>query len=185
MKILTGLLNLIIKIRLNQKKRRFKSIGVLSAISKFSVFGNPENISIGDYSFIGEGAFFFGNGGISIGNNCIFGPNVAILSSNHRWENATTIPYDSQTILKPVVIENHVWIGSYVKILPGVKIGEGAIIAMGSVVVKDVPKYALVGGNPASFIKERNVEHFNALKSKGMFYYKLKQQGKLENTDFR
>ena len=60
--------------------------------------------------------------------------------------------------MKPVVIEDFVWCGANVTILPGVKIGEGAIVGAGSVVVKDVPKYAVVAGNPARVISHYNFD---------------------------
>lgn len=75
------------------------------------------------------------------------------------------IPYDDSLVLKTIVFEDYVWVGSHVIIVGNVTIGEGAIIAAGAVVTKDVPKYAIVGGNPAKVIKYRDIEHFNSLKS--------------------
>ena len=68
-----------------------------------------------------------------------------------------------------VIIDDFVWIGSDVTISGNVHIGEGAIIAIGSVVVKDVPRCAIVGGNPAKLIKYRDIERFEKLKSEGKF----------------
>lgn len=62
------------------------------------------------------------------------------------------------------------WFGSDVIISGNVHIGEGAIVAIGSVVVKDVPAYAIVGGNPAKVIKYRDIEHFEKLKSENKFH---------------
>ena len=69
-----------------------------------------------------------------------------------------------------MVIEDFVWCGANVTILPGVIIGEGAIVGAGSVVVKDVPKYAVVAGNPAIVLKYRNIEQFEKLKQQGKFF---------------
>ena len=60
---------------------------------------------------------------------------------------------------KPIIIGDDVWIGGHVIVLPGVHVGNGAILAAGAVVTKDVPEYAIVGGNPARVIKYRNGEH--------------------------
>ena len=68
--------------------------------------------------------------------------------------------YDENMILKPVVIEDNVWIGMNVSVVPGITIGQGAIVGMGSVVVKDVPPKSIVGGNPARVIGERNHQHY-------------------------
>lgn len=69
-----------------------------------------------------------------------------------------------------VEIGDFVWLGSDVTISGNVRIGEGAIVAIGSVVVKDVPSYAIVGGNPAKIIKYRDIEHFHKLKQEKKFH---------------
>jgi maltose O-acetyltransferase len=79
------------------------------------------------------------------------------------------LPYDKVRIKKAVVIEDCVWIGESVCIVPGVTIGEGAIVAMGSVVTRDVPPLAVVGGAPARVIKMRDAEIYWKLKSEGKF----------------
>lgn len=73
-------------------------------------------------------------------------------------------------IKKPVIIKDFVWCGANVTITPGVTIGEGAIIGAGSVVTKDVPDYAIVGGNPAKIIKYRNIELFKKLRDEKKWY---------------
>ena len=83
---------------------------------------------------------------------------------SHDYDNGDAIPYGLSNVSKQVIIEDFVWLGSDVTISGNVHIGEGAIIAIGSVVVKDVPPYAIVGGNPAKIIKYRDIEHFNTLK---------------------
>ena len=85
------------------------------------------------------------------------GPEVIILTENHRFER-TDIPMRLQgrQELRPVAIHDDVWIGTRVIILPGVTVGRGAIIGAGAIVTKDIPEYAIVGGNPAKLIKYRN-----------------------------
>lgn len=80
------------------------------------------------------------------------------------------IPYDETMLLKTIRIGDCVWLGNRVTIVGNVTIGDGAIIAAGSVVVKDVPKYAIVGGNPAKVIKYRDINHFNNLYVNKKFY---------------
>ena len=92
-----------------------------------------------------------------------------ILTSNHDYE-GEEIPYDSMDIVKDVRIGDFVWIGNRVIILPGVTIGEGAIIQAGAVVVSDIPACAIAGGNPAKVFKYRDKEHFNRLKEEGKFH---------------
>ncbi len=100
-----------------------------------------------------------------IGNNCsISGSTIFLLGGNHKYTCITTYPYISKKINSKVIeaqskgkicIEDEVWIGDNTLILSGVTIHKGAIIAAGSVVTKDVPYYAIVGGNPAKIIKYR------------------------------
>ena len=81
------------------------------------------------------------------------------MTSNHNYEGGA-IPYDDMAWVKDVVIGDFVWLGSRVIILPGVTIGEGAIIQAGAVVVRDIPPCAIAGGNPAEVFKYRDKEHF-------------------------
>ncbi len=135
---------------------------------------SPENIEIGNNVHIQFGCRFFANGGLKIGEGCIFAHNVQILTRNHNYdsEDLQMIPYDSRYIEKPVAIGDYCWIGARTTILPGVKIGKGAVIAACSVVTKDVPECAVVGGNPAKIIKYRNKEKFEELLSQGKGYIK-------------
>lgn len=105
-----------------------------------------------------------GCGNVVIGDNFHSGSECLIITSNHNYE-GEAIPYDNTNICKDVFIEDNVWLGSRVIILGGVTIGEGAIIQAGSVVVKDIPKYAIAGGHPAKVFSYRNIEHYENLKS--------------------
>ena len=68
------------------------------------------------------------------------------------------------------MIEDNVWLGNRVTILPGVTIGEGAIIQAGSTVVRDIEKYAIAGGHPAKVFKYRDIDHYEKLKNEGKFH---------------
>lgn len=114
-----------------------------------------EKLKIGDNVGIAANAFISMRGPIEIGDNTIFGPNVAIHAENHKFDN-TDIPIRLQgATRKGVIIGKDCWIGSGVKILDGVKIGDGCIIAAGAVVNKDIPSYSIAGGVPAKVIKSR------------------------------
>jgi chloramphenicol O-acetyltransferase type B len=134
---------------------------------RFSGFG--KNIHLGNHVSFNDNIFIHGNGPLIVGNYFHGGHNITIITSNHRFEGATSIPYDKVRINKAVVIKDFVWFGDNVTIIPGVTIGEGAIIAAGAVVVKDVPDCAIVGGNPAQIIRFRNKEEFYRLKAEGKF----------------
>lgn len=110
--------------------------------------------SIGNNSGIGANSKLYGT--VKIGDNVMMGPECYIYAYNHNTQR-TDIPMNQQGIAaeKPVKIGNDVWIGSRVTILPGVHIGDGAIIGAASVVTKDVPSYSVVGGNPAKVLKYR------------------------------
>lgn len=97
------------------------------------------------------------------------GREVLIWSANHNYDCPKTLPYDKEYIKKPIIIEDNVWIGARASIIPGVKIGEGAIIGLGAVVTKDVPPCAVVAGNPAKIIKYRNIEKYKELKAEKKF----------------
>ena len=161
------------------KEPSFKLRGHHFEITRDSVFGDSENISFGNYVYIGPEAYFWGVGGITLDDHVIIGPRVTIVSSNHRYEGAEAIPYDGTTILGPVRICSHVWVGAGTLIVPSVPVGEGAVIAMGSVVTKNVPPCMVVGGNPAVIIKERDREAYERLKRESRFYLEMKARGEI------
>lgn len=111
-----------------------------------------------------------GRGEISIGNFFHSGSGCLIISENHNYE-GETIPYDKTIDKKKITIGECVWFGDRVIVVGNVNIGEGAIVAAGAVVCKDVPPLAVVGGNPAKVIKYRNKEHYNKLKEERKFLY--------------
>jgi len=139
-------------------------------------FRNPENISIGDHVYIGPNGAFFGEGRIEIKKGVIIGPKCTIYTANHDFNSLDleSIPYDYNIIVKKVTIYDFVWIGGNVIVVPGVKIGKFAVIAAGSVVTKDVPPYAVMGGNPAEIIKFRaNRDRCDELEKDNKIYTKM------------
>lgn len=129
------------------------------------LFLKYHQVQVGLHSY---GCFDYRNirPGVKIGKFCSFGRNVVVFDANHPIMFKSTHPYfyepgygfvdEFKAKRVPKVIENDVWIGNNALILPNVKrIGNGAIIGAGSVVTKDVPDYAVVGGNPAKVIRYR------------------------------
>jgi len=114
------------------------------------------SIKIGDNSAIGEYCRVREN--VVIGDNVMMGPGVQIISDNHNFNDIATPMRLQGHTTHGVSIGNDVWIGSNAIILPGVKVEDHSIIAAGAIVTKDVPEYAVVGGNPAKVIKFRNQE---------------------------
>ncbi len=131
------------------------NLGRNSIIICSGVLANKgEGITIGNNSAIGSLAFLGGQGGITIGNDVIFGPGVRIFSENHNFDHPT-IPIRLQgENRKGITIGDNCWIGSGVTILDGVTIGSGCVIAAGTVVSKSLPD------NTVFFVKgEKNIKN--------------------------
>ncbi|MBS0028553.1 CatB-related O-acetyltransferase [Chitinophaga sp. 2R12] len=144
--------NLFGKCRIFFTRLLIDKCGDFVVVEKGASFGR--RITLGNYSAIGVNAWIKGK--VTIGNYVLMGPNVTILTQNHIFSRTDTpIYYQGATPEMPVIIEDDVWIGQNVIILPGLRICQGAIVAAGAVVTKDVPPYMIVGGNPARIIKKR------------------------------
>jgi len=115
-----------------------------------------ENFTIGEYSYIGPRAMINAQGVVEIGSGCIIAPEVTIFSSSHDYRTGDLLPYDVFDINSRVRVGRGVWVGYRSLICPGVTIGDGAIIAMGAVVTKDVGCGEVVGGNPARVLSVRD-----------------------------
>lgn len=171
------MINQIKKLIVKYKYRniKFKKMGYNNNWKNInSFFHYSKNISIGNNVWIGQKADFDGAGGINIGNGVIFAPEVCIYSRTHNFdsEDLKALPFDNVMLTSVVNIQDYVWIGRRVTILPGVTIGKGAIIGAGAVVSKDVPDFAIAVGNPAKVVKYRNIKKFQELlKEKEPFVY--------------
>ena len=109
-----------------------------------------KNIKIGKRVFINAGCQFQDQGGITIGDDVLVGPQTIIATLNHDPDPAKR----GGMFAKPVKIGNKVWLGARVTICPGVTIGDGAIVGAGAVVTKDVPPRTVIAGVPAKVIKQ-------------------------------
>ncbi|MGY3213738.1 acyltransferase [Mucilaginibacter sp. HD30] len=112
-------------------------------------------ITIGDRTGIGARAFIAGQGGVTIGSDVITGPNIQIFSENHNFNDASLTIKEQGVTRQPTVIGNNCWLGGGITVLAGVTIGDGCVIAAGSVVTKSVPSNSIVAGVPAKVIKTR------------------------------
>lgn len=117
-----------------------------------------------------NGMHIAGNGTVVIGNNFHSGVECMMITQNHDYDTGEAIPYGTGFDFKTIIIEDNVWLGNRVTIIGNVEIGEGAIIAAGAVVCKNVPPFAIVGGNPAKVIKYRDIQHYALLKKQGKFH---------------
>jgi acetyltransferase-like isoleucine patch superfamily enzyme len=129
----------------------------------------PSRVILKDRVFINRGANINSTGGLYIGENSGLGINCTIFTWQHRYFDAEAIPFDNWAEIKPVIIREFVYIGAGVSILPGIEIGEGAIIGMGSVITRNVPPLAVVMGNPAQVIMYRDKQHYYKCKEEGRF----------------
>lgn len=133
---------------------------------ELTVYPYSKKLLIGDNCYLGQGSIIRVGESITIGNNVLIAHNVTIIDSDSHEINASERAESYVQMLKfghpktkgnvktsPIIIEDNVWISYNVCILKGVKIGNGAIIAAGSVVTKDVLPFSLYAGNPAQFIK--------------------------------
>jgi chloramphenicol O-acetyltransferase type B len=144
--------------------RQAKSVGQglrvngWSSVSRFTTLGNNVHFN---------GLIVSGAGAVAIGNNFHSGPGCLFLTENHDFDTGDALPYGAGRILKPIVIEDNVWLGSRVIVMGGVTIGEGAVIQAGSCVVSDIPACAVAGGHPAKPFSHRDMEHYDRLKREG------------------
>lgn len=131
-----------------------------SSVTSQTILGNNVNFN---------GMIITGKGCVTIGDNFHSGIECMMITHIHNYDKGFAIPYDNTYIYKNIVIKDNVWLGSRVIILGGVTIGEGAIIQAGSVVVNNIPDYAIAGGSPAIVFKYRDVDHYNELKKLNKF----------------
>jgi len=133
----------------------FKSCGENLQVRPRVHFECIENIELGNSVSFNYNCFINAYGDLKIGNNCLIGPGVTIITANHYfkgYEDIRSLGHNK----RPVIIGNNVWIAANVTILPGVIIGDNVIIGAGSVVTRSVPSNKVIAGNPARQIGEND-----------------------------
>ena len=147
-------------------KRKTKNISGKIYVNGFTKLN--KNTTLGNNVHF-NGLKVYGRGEINIGDNFHSGFGCEFITDFHNYDTGTKIPYDETYLIKNINIEDNVWLGSRVMVLGGVSIGEGSIIQAGSVVVTNIPKYSIAGGHPAKVFKQRDILHYEKLKSLSQF----------------
>ena len=125
-------------------------VGRRCAIAASAKIWTPWNLTIGDFVAIGPHAEIYNVAKITMGSNITVSQDAYLCTASHD------IAYlKKPLVFKPIVIGDSAWVAAKAIVLPGVTIDEGAVIAAGAVVAKDVEPWTVVGGNPAKFIKKR------------------------------
>ena len=119
------------------------------------VWLNGDRIELGNGVGFNYGCYVNGYGGLVIGDDAMFGPHSMLHTANHHYEDRARPVTEQGWREQPVEIGPRVWIGMGAIVLPGVRIGEGAIVGAGAVVTRDVEPYTIAAGNPARPVKER------------------------------
>jgi acetyltransferase-like isoleucine patch superfamily enzyme len=137
-------------------KRRIR-FGSKPNVSPDVVFSNPERIIIGDRVHIGSRCHLWAGpatGRIQIGDDVLFGPEVMVTAATYRYNDGGPVT-DQAMDEADIVIGDDVWLATRVVVLPGARIGAGAIVAAGATVKGEVPPYAIVAGSPAKVVGSR------------------------------
>jgi acetyltransferase-like isoleucine patch superfamily enzyme len=139
-------------------ERRLRSCGSDLVVSQGVIFEFPERIDLGDRVFINRGTLITAHADIHIGDDVLIGPYVVINSGDHIYADPTRPIRTQGHAAGPITIGNDVWLGAHCVIVRDVKVGDGAVVAAGSVVIDDVPPHTLVAGIPAVPKKLRGAE---------------------------
>jgi acetyltransferase-like isoleucine patch superfamily enzyme len=136
------------------------TIGRFAMIRPSGYYGREigDGFKIGNNSNVGAYSYIGCSGRIEIGNNVLMSPRVSMFAENHNFGRPDIPIRDQGVTWQPIHVEDDCWLASSSTILAGVHIGQGAIVAAGAVVTKDVPPYAVVGGVPARIISWRKSE---------------------------
>lgn len=153
-KIVRGIRRIFKKIRIKLYLRTCKEKGNNISLYFPLTIEARFNVSIGNNSAISTYCHIWGAGGVKIGNDVLIAAHCCITSQTH---DTSCEILRGRMIFKKVVIEDNVWLGYNVIVLPGVTIGTGSVIGAGSVVTRDIPPYSIAVGNPARVIKKRKI----------------------------
>ena len=129
----------------------FNKVEGFFSVERGADFGGGRNIVMREYGSLGENLRVMGEGTVTVGRHVMMGPDVMILTSDHKALDEGFAGY----VTKDVLIDDHAWIGARVIILKGVRIGKHAIVGAGAVVARHVRDHEIVIGNPAKVIRMR------------------------------
>jgi acetyltransferase-like isoleucine patch superfamily enzyme len=140
------------------QKRKIKTIGIDSELRPYVTILGTDNIIIGNRVIVPPYTLLSTlpndtSSTITIEDDVLFGPNVSVYSSTHKYDDPSLPIKDQGYTVKPVLLKKGCWIGINVVILPGVTIGKNAVIGANSVVNSDIPDFAVAVGSPARIIK--------------------------------
>lgn len=152
------------KLGINKKEIEIKEDLLLSSY---------QMVQFSNYIYMGESNKIYGKGKLIIEDNVIIGPNNCFFTSVHDYKD-DYLPYGFNDNVGIITIRENVWIGANTIIFPNVEIGEGAVIGAGSIVTKNVPSLAIVGGNPAKIINYRDKEKYKESKENNYYYLQKK-----------
>ena len=137
-------------IRADGLRRQFGACGAEVSIQWPVVVNGADKLRVGDKVSINAFVHIWAQGGVSIGDSTLIASHVAITSLTHDKDSAV---YAESLVAKPVAIGRNVWIGTHAVVLPGVTIGDGAVVAAGAVVTRDVSPGDVVAGVPAASVR--------------------------------
>ena len=140
------------ELRYNLMQQLFKEVGKNVWIEPDFKCEFGKNIKIEDDVYINFGCVILDCAEVTIGSHTLIGPNVGLYAANHSMDALERI--NGGCYGKPIHIGKNVWLGGDVKVLPGVSIGDNAIIGTGSIVTKDIPSNVVAAGNPCKVIRE-------------------------------
>lgn len=137
-----------------------RHIGPGAQIAPNASIANPENITAGKVLHLGSGSFLWAGpsprGRIAIGDDVTFGPRVMVTAANYRFNDGQPVRSNAMDE-REIVIGDDVWLGAYAVVLPGARIGHGAVIGAGSVVTGEIPDFAIAVGSPARVVGQRRI----------------------------
>lgn len=146
-------------LEMNSRRTKLTRKGALiderAEIGEIRADGNKRNLTVGSFSFLGQTRLAL-HDRITIGNYVCINDGVQLLTASHdvsdpQWDHKKS----------PIIIEDYAWIATNAIILPGVRIGKGAVVGAGAVVSKSVNDYEIAVGNPAVIIRKKRVETLN------------------------
>jgi acetyltransferase-like isoleucine patch superfamily enzyme len=143
-----------LKLRIFLYRKIGMKIGKNCVVRRGVYLGSPNELDLGDGSFIGR-ANLYCTGGVKIGKNVNVSDGAVMITAKHDVNSPAF-----EALYEPITVNDWAWIATNAIVLAGVTIGEGAVVAAGAVVTKDVLPYSIVGGNPAKVIGERKKQAF-------------------------